>query len=181
MADSSISETTHLLRAWAAGDERAMDDLVPRVYRELRRLAGRCLRNERREQTLQISDLVDEAYSRLADLARLDWQHRSHFFAMLATLVRRIWSIARAGGWLASVTADLRELTSGRPSICHRAPGRACRATTPSTSWSAWLRERHTSSGCVVSGGLESTKLPRWQASPPIQLCALGDCRWPGS
>jgi RNA polymerase sigma-70 factor, ECF subfamily len=90
VADSSVSETTHLLRAWAAGDERAMDDLIPRVYRELRRLAGCCLRNERPEQTFQVSDLVHEAYLRLAGLSRLDWQHRNHFFAMSATLMRRI-------------------------------------------------------------------------------------------
>jgi len=90
MADSSVSETTQLLRAWADGDERALDALTPRVYRELRRLAGRCLQNERPGQTLQVSDLVHEAYLHLADLSRLDWQHRNHFFAVSATLMRRI-------------------------------------------------------------------------------------------
>jgi RNA polymerase sigma factor (TIGR02999 family) len=90
MADSSVSETTHLLRAWAGGDELALDDLMPRVYRELRRLAARCLRHERPGQTFQVSDLVHEAYLRLADLSRLDWQHRNHFFAVSATLMRRI-------------------------------------------------------------------------------------------
>jgi RNA polymerase sigma-70 factor, ECF subfamily len=90
MAETSVSETTQLLRAWADGDEQALADLTPRVYRELRRLAGRCLQNERSEQTFGVSDLVHEAYIRLADLSRLDWQHRNHFFAMSATLMRRI-------------------------------------------------------------------------------------------
>ncbi|MGA2150126.1 MAG: ECF-type sigma factor [Bryobacteraceae bacterium] len=90
MADSSVSETTQLLRAWAEGDERALEVLIPRVYRELRRLAGHCLKNERPERTLQVSDLVHEAYLHLADLSRLDWQHRNHFFAVSATLMRRI-------------------------------------------------------------------------------------------
>ncbi len=90
MADSSVSETTQLLRAWAEGDERAREVLIPRVYRELRRLAGHCLKNERPEQTLQVSDLIHEAYLHLADLTRLEWQHRNHFFAVSATLMRRI-------------------------------------------------------------------------------------------
>jgi RNA polymerase sigma factor (TIGR02999 family) len=90
MTDSSVSETTQLLRAWAEGDERAREVLIPRVYRELRRLAGHCLKNERPEQTLQVSDLVHEAYIHLADLSRLEWQHRNHFFAVSATLMRRI-------------------------------------------------------------------------------------------
>jgi RNA polymerase sigma factor (TIGR02999 family) len=90
MLDSSISETTHLLRAWADGDEQALEALIPRVYSELRRLAGRFLQNEQPGQTLQVSDLVHEAYLHLADLSRLDWQHRNHFFAVSATLMRRI-------------------------------------------------------------------------------------------
>jgi RNA polymerase sigma factor (TIGR02999 family) len=90
MVDSSVSETTRLLRAWADGDEQALEILIPRVYRELRRLAGRCLQNERPGQTLQVTDLVHEAYLHLADVSRLDWQHRNHFFAVSATLMRRI-------------------------------------------------------------------------------------------
>lgn len=90
MPEASISETTQLLRAWADGDPRALSALTPRVYRELRRIAGRCLRNEYPGQTLQVSDLVHEAYLHLADVSQLDWQHRSHFFAVSATLMRRI-------------------------------------------------------------------------------------------
>jgi RNA polymerase sigma factor (TIGR02999 family) len=90
MIDSSVSETTRLLRAWATGDEQALERLMPRIYRELRRLAGRCLRKERPGQTLQVTDLVHEAYLRLAGVSDLDWQHRSHFFAVSATVMRRI-------------------------------------------------------------------------------------------
>jgi RNA polymerase sigma factor (TIGR02999 family) len=90
MADLLCSETTQLLRAWACGDERALPELVPRVHRELRRLAGHFLQNERRGNTLQATDLVQEVYLRLVDVQQLDWQHRAHFFAVSATLMRRI-------------------------------------------------------------------------------------------
>lgn len=90
VADPPISETTQLLRAWAGGDNQALAELTPRVYRELRRLAGRYLRNERSGNTLQATDLVHEVYLRLVDVDQLDWQHRAHFFAVSATLMRRI-------------------------------------------------------------------------------------------
>lgn len=90
MADLPISKTTQLLQAWAGGDERALAELTPRVYRELRRLAGHFLKNERSGQTLQATELVHEVYMRLVDVNQLDWQHRAHFFAVAATLMRRI-------------------------------------------------------------------------------------------
>jgi len=90
VTDSSISKTTQLLRAWSAGDEKALAELTPRVYRELLRLAGGYLKNERAGQTLQASDLVHEVYLRLVDVDRMEWQHRAHFFAVSATLMRRI-------------------------------------------------------------------------------------------
>jgi RNA polymerase sigma-70 factor (ECF subfamily) len=87
---SSVSETTQLLRAWAGGDSEALQQLTPRVYRELRRLAARLLRNERPGHSLQSADLVHEAYLRLVNARELEWQHRAHFFAVAATLMRRI-------------------------------------------------------------------------------------------
>lgn len=90
MAEPSISRTTQLLRAWAGGDSRALEELTPRVYRELLRLAGHYLKNERPGQTLQAPDLVHEVYLRLVDVDRTVWQHRAHFFAVSATLMRRI-------------------------------------------------------------------------------------------
>ena len=90
MDDPSVSETTRLLRAWAGGDHQAQDELIPRVYRELRKLARHCLKGNQPGQTLQATDLVHEAYLRLADVSQLEWQHRNHFFAMSATVMRRI-------------------------------------------------------------------------------------------
>ena len=88
--DSSNADTTQLLRAWAGGDSEALQQLTPRVYRELRRVAGRLLQNERSGQTLESADLVHEAFLRLVNAREVDWQHRAHFFAVSATLMRRI-------------------------------------------------------------------------------------------
>ena len=90
MANSSTSDTTQLLRAWAEGDSQALKKLTPRVYRELRRVAGHLLQNERAGYSLQSSDLVHEVYLRLVNAQQVDWQHRAHFFAVAATLMRRI-------------------------------------------------------------------------------------------
>jgi RNA polymerase sigma-70 factor, ECF subfamily len=90
MAETSALETTQLLRAWADGDEKALARLVPRVQRELRRLAVHYMQNERAGGTMQATDLVQELYVKLMDIRQLDWQHRAHFFAISATMMRRI-------------------------------------------------------------------------------------------
>lgn len=90
MGGSTTADTTQLLRAWAEGDSEALEQLTPRVYRELRHLAARLLRNERPGYTLQSTDLVHEVYLRLVNAEELNWQHRAHFFAVAATLMRRI-------------------------------------------------------------------------------------------
>jgi RNA polymerase sigma-70 factor, ECF subfamily len=90
MANSASADTTQLLRAWADGDSQALQQLTPRVYRELRRMAGRLLQNERPGRTLQSTDLVHEVYLRLVNARQVEWQHRAHFFAISATLMRRI-------------------------------------------------------------------------------------------
>jgi RNA polymerase sigma factor (TIGR02999 family) len=79
-----------LLRAWGRGDLQARDDLVPIVYRELRRRAGAYLRRERADHTLQPTALVHEAYARLMGQDRVAWQNRAHFFAMAAQMMRRV-------------------------------------------------------------------------------------------
>jgi RNA polymerase sigma-70 factor (ECF subfamily) len=90
MAESNNADTTQLLRAWADGDTDALRELTPRVYSELRRMAARLLQNERPGYSLQSADLVHEVYLRLVNARELDWQHRAHFFAVSATVMRRI-------------------------------------------------------------------------------------------
>jgi RNA polymerase sigma-70 factor, ECF subfamily len=79
-----------LLRAWGHGDLQARDNLLPLVYRELRRRATAYLRRERKEHTLQPTALVHEAYVRLVAQDRVVWQNRAHFFGVAAQMMRRI-------------------------------------------------------------------------------------------
>ena len=81
---------SRLLHAWAGGDVRARDELVPLVYHELRRRASGYLRQERRDHTLQATALVHEAFMRLAGQDRVAWQNRGHFYAVAAQMMRRI-------------------------------------------------------------------------------------------
>ena len=90
MDDAPTTETTELLRAWARGETAALDQLTPRVYRELRRMAGNLMRNESPGRTIQATALVHEAYVRLIDVTNVDWQHRAHFFAVSARIMRNI-------------------------------------------------------------------------------------------
>jgi len=87
---SEPQEVTRLLLAWNDGDEGALEKLVPVVYQELRRLAGRQMRRERPDHSLQVTALINEAYLRLVDLQNVQWQNRAHFFALCARLMRRI-------------------------------------------------------------------------------------------
>jgi RNA polymerase sigma factor (TIGR02999 family) len=79
-----------LLRAWSGGEQGALERLTPVVYDELRRLARRYMKHERPGHSLQTSALVNEAYMRLVDYKRMQWQDRAHFFAVSAQLMRRI-------------------------------------------------------------------------------------------
>ena len=79
-----------VLADWASRDPVARDRLVPIVYEELRRLAHHYMRNEREGHTLQTTALVNELYLRLAGIDSLEWRDRAHFFAMAATLMRRV-------------------------------------------------------------------------------------------
>ncbi|MEO8519931.1 MAG: sigma-70 family RNA polymerase sigma factor [Acidobacteriota bacterium] len=87
---SGSRRISRLLRAWSDGDERALAELTPIVHAELRRLARRYMRGERPDHSLQASALVNEAYIRLVDYKRMQWQNRAHFFAVSAQLMRRI-------------------------------------------------------------------------------------------
>jgi RNA polymerase sigma-70 factor, ECF subfamily len=83
-------DVSGLLRAWSDGDRAALDKLTPIVYEELRHLARRYMKRERPGHSLQTTALVNEAYMRLVDYKRMQWQNRSHFFAVSAQLMRRI-------------------------------------------------------------------------------------------
>ena len=87
---SREGDVSTLLRAWSEGDQRALDQLAPIVYDELRRLAGHYLIRERTGHSLQATALVHEAYLRLVDYRRMRWENRAHFFAVSAQLMRRI-------------------------------------------------------------------------------------------
>jgi RNA polymerase sigma-70 factor (ECF subfamily) len=87
---SDTHEVTLLLAEWAKGNQKALDDLTPLVYRELRQLAAGYLRKERQGHTLQPTALVHEAYVRLVDQTNPTWQSRSHFFGVAARLMRQI-------------------------------------------------------------------------------------------
>jgi RNA polymerase sigma factor (TIGR02999 family) len=90
MSSAECSETTQLLRAWADGDQGALEQLTPRVYDELRRIAGHFMRDERPGRSMQTTALVHEAYLKLIDVSNVDWQHRAHFFAVSAQIMRHI-------------------------------------------------------------------------------------------
>src|ERR1022692_3224624 len=84
------TEVSTLLHAWSAGDQGALERLTPIVYEELRRLARRYLKREHTGHSLQTTALVNEAYMRLVDYKRMQWQDRAHFFAVSSQVMRRI-------------------------------------------------------------------------------------------
>lgn len=90
METSPQNEITERLIAWGHGDESALDQLIPAVYQELRRMADRYLRREDPGHTLQTTALVHEAYLKLVDQTRVNWQNRAHFFGVAAQMMRRV-------------------------------------------------------------------------------------------
>jgi RNA polymerase sigma factor (TIGR02999 family) len=105
-------EITELLRAWTGGDKRSLDELAPLVYEHLHRMAEKLFRSERANHTLQPTALVNEAFTQMVE-ADVDWQDRSHFFALAARLMRRILvdhararCAAKRGGRAAPVSLD---------------------------------------------------------------------------
>jgi RNA polymerase sigma-70 factor, ECF subfamily len=90
MAAPSTQQVTKLLQAWGQGQDAALDELLPVVHQELRRLARRYMFGERVGHTLQTTALVNEAYLRLVNARQVNWQNRAHFFALSAQLMRRI-------------------------------------------------------------------------------------------
>ena len=108
---SPPGHVTQLLLAWGDGDRAALEGLVPVVYGELRRIAGRYLRRERLDHTLQPTALVHEAYLKLIDQQRARWENRAQFFGVAAQLMRRVLvdharehAAAKRGGGVRPVT-----------------------------------------------------------------------------
>jgi len=90
VAVSPTHEVTQLLKAWTAGDQKALGKLTPLVYEQLHRVAQHYMAGQRPGHTLQTTALVNEVYLRLVDCGKVNWQDRAHFFAMSARLMRRI-------------------------------------------------------------------------------------------
>ena len=90
MSAGSAPDVTQLLANWSKGDQAALDQLMPLVYGELRRLAGAYLRRERSNHTLQSTALVHEAFMRLVHQQDVQWRNRAHFYAIAAQMIRRI-------------------------------------------------------------------------------------------
>lgn len=90
MMPASAQEITGLLHAWEGGDQEAFNRLMPLVHDELRRAARNHMRRERAGHTLQATALVNEVYLRLVDITSVRWQDRAHFFAIAASMMRRI-------------------------------------------------------------------------------------------
>jgi RNA polymerase sigma factor (TIGR02999 family) len=84
------TDVSQLLKAWSAGDQTALNELTPKVYQELRQMAGRYMRRQQTGNTLQATALVHEVFLKLVDADGVTWQDRAHFFAVAATIMRRI-------------------------------------------------------------------------------------------
>jgi len=113
-------DVTKLLRAWGEGDEQALHHLMPLVERELNRIARACLAGEHGHRSVSATALVNEAFLRLVQLERIDWQDRAHFLSIGARLMRRVLvDLARArqsekrGGDAVRVSLDEAMLSGG--------------------------------------------------------------------
>jgi RNA polymerase sigma-70 factor, ECF subfamily len=109
----SAQHVTRLLQDWSQGKDAALEELLPLVHQELRRLARRYMFGERPGHTLQTTALVNEAYLRLVNSRQVNWQNRAHFFAISAQLMRRILvdyartrGYQKRGGGVPKVTLD---------------------------------------------------------------------------
>lgn len=114
MVDDS-TEVTALLRRWSDGDRNALDQLIPRVYAELRKIASERMRHENPGHLLESAALVNEAFLKLVDQRGIQWQNRAHFFAIAAQAIRRILvdhartkNRAKRGGAVQTVVLDER-------------------------------------------------------------------------
>jgi RNA polymerase sigma factor (TIGR02999 family) len=124
MVEDNQGEVTQLLVKWQEGDRSALDRLMPLVYQELRLIAGRLARRHQSSPTVQSTALVHEAYLRLIDQNRTDWQSRAHFFGVAATIIRNILvdharsrAAIKRGGPLSSLSLDEAFATPGKRDV----------------------------------------------------------------
>jgi len=124
MAIQTSNEVTQWLLAWSAGDQAALDQLMPAVYTELHRVAVSFLRREPAGHTLQPTALVHEAYLRLVDESCVDWHSRAHFFGAAARLMRQILvdharrrNAAKRGGGAFKVTIEEARASYAPPDV----------------------------------------------------------------
>jgi RNA polymerase sigma factor (TIGR02999 family) len=117
-------EVTRLLAEWRGGNRDALEKLTPLVYGELHRLARRYLSRERPGHTLQATALVNEAYLRLIDQQKSDWQDRAHFFAVAARIMRHLLidharsrRYAKRGGGAVQVSLEEGAAVTPEPSV----------------------------------------------------------------
>ena len=122
--EADPASVTQLLIAWGNGDRRALDQMLPLVYEELRRLAAHYLSREPTGHTLQPTALVHEAYLRLIDQRRADWTNRAQFLGLAAGMMRRILVnrardrvAAKRGGGAERVSLSLVDAASGGPDV----------------------------------------------------------------
>lgn len=111
--NSADDDLTRLLRAWRSGDSGAEDELIARVYSQLRRIASSHMRGESRASTMEATGLVHEAYLRLTRQDQVDWQNRGHFFALASMAMRRVLVDRARARAAAKRLADFVELTTG--------------------------------------------------------------------
>ena len=120
----SSRNVTALLGEWSRGNRGALNELLPLVYAELRRMAARRLRHERVDHTLQPTALVHEAYLRLIDQRQVDWSHRAHFYGVAAQVMRRVLvdharrrSAGKRGEGVQRVSIERVQMTAARAEI----------------------------------------------------------------
>lgn len=124
MAKPTSGAVSELLRSWSDGDDDALQQLIPLVERELRRLARAYMGRERRGHTLQTTALVNEAFLKLTDARRVRWQDRAHFLGISARLMRRVLvdharrrGYLKRGGDVQRVTLHEGLVTSAEPAL----------------------------------------------------------------
>lgn len=115
---------TKVLERWSNGDQSALDELLPLIYKDLRRMAGNYLRRERHDHTLQPTALINEVFLRLIDQHDIKWQNRAHFFGIAARLMRRVLvdharahQAAKRGGVHYSLSLSKADQIAGKTSL----------------------------------------------------------------